>query len=115
MKVFFTIPYPPSQNHYIRRGRGGVYQHPAAVAYKNAVGLLLRAQKVSKVPKPQTVSVTLRFYRPRASGDLDNSFKLPFDACNGLVWDDDSQVKAIHAYQADDKKNPRVEVVVESC
>lgn len=113
--LMLTIPYPPSQNGYLRRARGGVYQHPAARQYKQGVALLLSAQKVTRFQKPEQLSVTLRFYRPRAIGDLDNLLKLPFDALNGMVWDDDSQIVTIRASRHDDKQNPRVEVTIEAC
>jgi Holliday junction resolvase RusA-like endonuclease len=35
-----------------------------------------------------------------------------FDALNGLVWLDDSQVVEIHSFREDDKLNPRVEFLV---
>jgi len=112
--LFCTIPYPPSQNGYLRRGRGGVYQHPAAKAYKQAVALLLKTAVVTKFVKPHRLTVTLHFFRPRAIGDLDNVLKLPFDALNGVLWEDDSQVEEIHAFRLEDKSNPRVEIEVQA-
>ncbi len=58
------------------------------------------------------VAVTLRVFRPQRSGDLDNRLKCLFDALQGVVYANDSQVVEIHAYRFEDKKRPRVEAEV---
>lgn len=45
--------------------------------------------------------------RPR---DNDNASKCLLDACNKLVWRDDSQVKTLHVEQYVDRERPRMEV-----
>jgi Holliday junction resolvase RusA-like endonuclease len=79
-------------------------------AYKLQALLLAKAKKLR--PTEAKVSVELRFFRPRKAGDLDNRIKGLLDALIGVAWDDDDQVVEIHAYRADDKEQPRVEVVV---
>jgi len=112
LKVAFTLPYPPSGNRVTRRGKFHQYESPEAKAYKTGVALLLKSLKVTKFDAQTKIAVTVYIYRPRASGDLDNRLKALLDALNGLVWEDDRQVVEIHAYRAEDKANPRAEVVV---
>ena len=108
----FTLPYPPSVNAYLRHTSRGVYLTKEAKQYKAGVGWKLLAEKVRPIPKPHKVTLTVKAYRPRASGDLDNILKVLLDALNKVAFEDDSQVIELHCYRFDDKLNPRVEVTV---
>lgn len=56
----------------------------------------LKAARVPKFAGP--VKVELHFHRKdKIRCDLDNLIKLAWDAMNGLVYDDDSQVVELHA------------------
>ena len=44
--------------------------------------------------------------------DIDNMLKLVLDACNKLVWADDTQVTEIMAQKIIDKDNPRTEIII---
>ena len=44
--------------------------------------------------------------------DLDNIAKAILDACNGVVWADDSQVQLLSVQRELDRKRPRVEMRV---
>lgn len=52
-------------------------------------------------------------YSDRRRRDLDNAIKAILDACNGVAWDDDSQVDQIHAYRTVAGTVPCVDVTVE--
>lgn len=106
-----TLPYPPSANLYWRSYRGMVVVSREASNYKLMVKL--RCTMAGYVPHQGAVAVTVRLYRPRRSGDLDNRLKVLLDSLNGGAWKDDSQVVELHAYRYDDAKNPRVEVEIE--
>ena len=57
--------------------------------------------------------VEMRFYRSTARPvDLDNLVKLATDACNGVLWLDDSQIVHWVARKERDRDNPRTEVRV---
>ena len=56
-----------------------------------------------------TVSV---FLRNKNHGDLDNYVKLVSDSMNGVAYQDDKQIKEIHAYLWYDKENERTEIEV---
>jgi len=45
--------------------------------------------------------------------DLDNYIKGILDACNNIIWVDDTQVWYIRARRYFDKENPRVNVEIE--
>lgn len=106
-----TLPYPPSANRYWRHFRGKVVKSDEARAYQTEAGWLAKAGGVRIVDGD--LVLTLRFYRPRKAGDLDNRIKVTLDSLNGVAYKDDAQVKELHAYLYDDKDNPRVEVHIE--
>ena len=103
-----TLPLPPSANRYWRTYKGRTVVSEEAKTYKVAAGWMARAAGVEPLRGP--VAVTLRVFRGRKAGDLDNKIKVCLDSLNGIAWDDDSQVVELHAFMADDKQNPRVEV-----
>jgi Holliday junction resolvase RusA-like endonuclease len=65
-----------------------------------------------RVPMLGPVVLTIRVFRPRRLGDLDNTTKVLQDAFTGFAWRDDSQVVEIHAYRFDCPENPRAEVEI---
>ena len=105
-----VLPYPPSANVLWRNMRGRMVESDAARDFKYEV--LIRCRERLIEPICGDVSVTLRVFRPRRSGDLDNRIKATLDALNGLAWHDDSQVAEIHAFRDYDRDNQRVEVEV---
>jgi crossover junction endodeoxyribonuclease RusA len=110
----FTLPYPPSVNTYYRAINRGKF----ATNIMSAEGREYKAIATAKAIQQATgkhsndVGVTLRLFRPRRAGDIDNRLKPVLDALNGIAYDDDSQIAELHAYRRDDKNNPRVEVEV---
>jgi crossover junction endodeoxyribonuclease RusA len=105
-----TLPYPPSTNHLYATVRGRRVLSREGCQYKELAALL--AIQHGLRPVDGEVVVTLRVYRPRRAGDLDNSLKAVLDSVKGLAWHDDSQVKRIEAERFEDKVNPRVEMIV---
>lgn len=106
----FTLPYPPSTNHLFTTVRGNRVKSAEARAYAKTVAGIALSAGVRPIVGP--VSVTIVVYRPRKTGDLDNSFKAILDGLKGIAWADDEQVKRIVADSEDDKDNPRAEVAV---
>jgi len=100
-----TLPVPPSANDYWRY-TGRVFTSDKAAAYKSVVGML----GPNRLTGPVAVNMTV--YRARKSGDLDNFMKVMFDALQGVLYENDSQIVEIHAWREDDKENPRVELLV---
>lgn len=112
-----VLPYPPSANHYkVPTRKPGVWRlTEEAQAFKQECRLRALTQVGADMPLAGAVAVTVRFYRPRKAGDLDNLQKVALDALNGIAWKDDKQIVEIHAYRHDDKSNPRMEIEVTEC
>lgn len=109
VKVFHAqLDYPPSANRYWRTFRNVVVKSKEARAYQAAVKLRFAGRKPMRGP----VTVSLNVFRPKRTGDLDNSIKVLLDALKGIAYVDDSQVVEIHAWRNEDKFNPRVVVKV---
>lgn len=107
------LPYPPSANRYWRTVNSRTYVSEEAKAYKSECGWTARSQSAAGMPFAGPVRLTMRFYRPRKAGDLDNRLKVALDALNGIAFVDDAQVIELHVYRYDDKANPRVEVEIQ--
>jgi Holliday junction resolvase RusA-like endonuclease len=109
--IGLTLPIPPSANRYWRVGRGGhVYVSEEAAAYKDNARWLV--SKIGTGIMQGNLVVTIRVFRARKSGDLDNYIKVLLDALRGACYMDDKQVVEIHAYRDDDRLAPRVEVSI---
>ncbi len=115
--VKLVLPYPPALNTLYGHRVMTVNGRPMAVPYKthehrkyfDGLGAHIGAV-VPFVDVP--LVVTLALFRPRRIGDIDGPIKTLFDALNGRVWTDDSQVVELHIVRRDDKHNPRVEVSI---
>ena len=103
-----TLPFPPSANRYWRSARGRVYVSEEAKAYKASIRNHYGLRKLTPTARP--IKLTIDYYRPRKSGDLDNRIKILGDALQGVIFVNDAQIVDIHARQFDDKTNPRVEL-----
>lgn len=115
----FTIPYPPSLNVYWRNFRGRMVLSSEAKKFKAKVRELFEEDdnltgqdNALSLPTRSAVGLKIDVYRPRKSGDLDNTLKAILDSLNGNLYEDDRQVIEIHAHRHDDKDNPRVEIGV---
>ena len=105
-----TLDYPPSTNRYWRVYNNTVVRSAEATEYVQHVAQICTTAGIQ--PLDGNVSVTIRVYRPRRSGDLDNRLKCCLDALQGYAYHNDSQVFEIHATRHDDPQCPRVEVTV---
>lgn len=110
--IIVTLPYPPSFNHYWRSGPRGIYISAEGKQFKGRARATLMPLRLAPIAGP--VTVTMDFYRPRKTGDLDNNFKCLLDCLQGAAYLNDSQIVEIHARRFDDKENPRVEVTVKA-
>lgn len=107
-----TLPYPPSVNNMYATVHGRRVLSREGRAYKAAAAATALAAGMR--PTAREVAVTVDLYRPRRSGDIDNSLKAVFDSLTGVAWEDDSQVCEVRARRHDtDKRNPRAVVTVE--
>lgn len=76
---------------------------------------LIQAKLMDNLPSnfimfSEPVAVVVEVYKTtqptyKRFGDIDNLIKAVFDAFNGLIWVDDSQVVKVHAYKSYAEKN----------
>ncbi|WP_181790781.1 RusA family crossover junction endodeoxyribonuclease [Myxococcus llanfairpwllgwyngyllgogerychwyrndrobwllllantysiliogogogochensis] len=108
-EVRLVLPYPPSANTYWRPARGrGLVPSDEATAYKASVTRAAMLARILPLVGPVRMAVTV--FRPRKSGDLDNTLKVLNDALNEVAWLDDEQLVVIMAMREDDAAAPRVEL-----
>lgn len=109
-----TLPYPPTANHLKRivviGHHGKLVNTAEAKEYRARVQNRCIVNRV--VPLEGPVAITMRAYRPRRVGDLDNNWKALLDALKGYAYRDDKQVVEQHGYLFDDKQDPRLEVEI---
>ena len=109
-EIKLTLPVPPSANRYWRVRNNRIIVTDEARAYKEEIRYMLN--QFSPIPKDKRVSINFTVFRPAQRGDLDNYNKVMFDALQGLIYVNDSQIVEIHSFRKDDKHNPRVEFLV---
>lgn len=105
-----TLDYPPSANRYWRHDRGVTHRSTQADAY--IAGVVWTCKLAGLEPVTDDVRLSVRVYRPRRAGDLDNTLKVLIDAMRGWAYEDDGQIAEIHAVRFEDKARPRVEVEI---
>lgn len=132
--VINAIPVPePRKRVAVVNGRAKVYTPRAAKVntFKHAAKLAAKCSMKRMSPLTGPLCVELTFVMPRTLNqvwktkpmprmvhdkkpDLDNLQKSTWDALNGIVWQDDSQICEVRASKlvADGSEEPRVVVVV---
>lgn len=71
-------------------------------------------QSVAHIPRTtELIALTMRFYTPDASWDLDNLQKALLDALKGGLYQDDRQVVELHGFLFRGVVKPRIEVQFE--
>lgn len=128
MKITFPVPVPLNAQYRFRTQNGRMYQYMTMEAkrwMKKAHSMIVED---GILPIEGPVKVSINWYRARRSGDVDGRFKLLLDVlqarhkkwmvcgCGGGfgAYLDDAQIDELHMYRYEDKKNPRMEVTVES-
>jgi crossover junction endodeoxyribonuclease RusA len=124
----FTVPGPPRPKERPRRGKGQRWYTPATtVRYEETVRTyaLQAAMRTPGWTPPfarswarsvtnERFRLTLRIFFPdNRRRDGDNCAKAIQDACNRVLWRDDSQIMSLRMDCAVDASSPRVEVEVE--
>jgi crossover junction endodeoxyribonuclease RusA len=104
----WIFPVPPSLNRMYKSWRGRMVKSAEAKAYQKLLGDMLASQ----VPTEKDVKISIKVYRPRKAGDLDNYLKTFLDSLTGYLYVDDKQIQMIVAERFDDKDNPRVELLL---
>ena len=116
-----VLPVPPTSNHYWKpramwkKGKwiGTIYKTAEAKEYCKTVQLIALSADFMPYPKGVQVVFHMVWYRENMRGDLANREKCVEDALQGVLYENDRQIKAKHTEWRLDRANPRVEVWVE--
>lgn len=126
-RLAFTVPGPPvpkararvtSQINIDGKRETRSFTPAKTKAYEKHVAIIASAARSHLRQWPHLdakarFGLSVRVHRSAERGDLDNFIKAISDACNGVAWVDDSQVRRIDgAVYACDKGRERVEVEV---
>lgn len=117
MKLHLTIPLPPSINHAYRYVNGKKIRTKETIAYDAMVQEIakeaMRKQKLKMFPEKVKIKTDWTYYFPdNRIRDTHNSFKIPLDSMEGIVYRNDYWVLVNILDFIIDKDNPRVEIVV---
>ena len=99
LPVGLVLPFPPSVNHYLRRGAGGTIRHTeATLAYLAEVDRIISLLDDPRFPLCGDLTVRIDAYpADRRRRDLDNLLKVPLDALQQAgVYKDDYQICELH-------------------
>lgn len=105
--VSVTLPIPPLNNNHYSHGGGRVFLTNESRAFRTLVKYTIQ-QNLIEGP----VCLSINYYRPRKSGDIDGPLKECMDALQDVLYANDNQVVELHVYRGDDKNNPRLEITV---
>ena len=99
----YTLPWPPSVNHYWRRvligGKPRTLLSKEGREFKQAaVGAVLQQRRGPSAPLSGRLAIAVTLFPPdRRRYDLDNRLKAVLDSLTeARVWEDDRHVKIIH-------------------
>ena len=109
-----ALPLCPSANRYWRTYRGRAVKSPEARNYRAIVATLAQAAQVACIAAPFPVAVTITWQRRERRGDLDNRLKVLLDALQGVAYEDDKQVRELHAFLEDGHSENRMLVTVKA-
>lgn len=110
--ISFTLPYPPSVNHYWKPFRGRMVIGKAGREYRTAALLEICAQNVPRESLSGRLKVEMVIYNPdNRRRDLDNIQKALLDALVvSRVIEDDSNIDELHIVRGPVKKGGSVTV-----
>jgi len=100
-EIAFVVPgRPVPAVRMTQRGKWVKFNAQRYLAYKQQIGWEARKAMGHREPLegPIGVEVTAVISGGRP-GDVDNIAKAILDGCNGVVWEDDRQVVALHVYR----------------
>lgn len=129
--IYLTLPYPISANRYWKNFRGRIVVSKDAVKYKQTIRNIAMAAGIRFLISGRiAIQYTLYPHRPKdwekrvkkdpmhwddtvKCIDLDNAQKVMFDALQGTVFDNDRNIRLIHACRGiPDEKGARIEIVI---
>lgn len=116
--IKLTLPMPPPVNNLYatvlvgKPGQKRSVRIPSREAKQFKLAVDNICSRFRKDPFIGDVAVSVKFFRQRRVGDIDNYFKALLDSLKGFAFNDDKQISWLHAERFEDKENPRVEVEI---
>lgn len=111
----YILPVPPSANRWWRRGKHHTYKSKEAREYQANVPRWLAMQGWSIeecLPLEYGVGIRLIWWRGVHGGDLDKRIGIVWDALQGLLYSNDSQLRESSEEVFDVRYNPHIEIHV---
>ncbi len=122
MSNALVLPVPPTSNHYWKpralynRSKttwiGTIYKTTEAKDYCHTVQVIALLTGFTPYATGVQVVFHMVWYRENMRGDLMNREKCLEDALQGVLYENDRQIKAKHTEWILDRAHPRVEVWV---
>ena len=120
MKLVVEVePLPQTRPRFSKFG--GCYEPAPMKEYKRKIALVANAFMQSNNLEAMTgeLSASVRLYRKykrtsRRYGDCDNHLKAIFDALNGIIYADDSQIVCCSCEKHTDKDKARIEIEIQT-
>lgn len=112
MLMKFTLPMCPPLNSLYRYGRRGMYKIAKARAWETDAIYKIKRVRWDRKPITGTIEMWVHLYLKR-DRDIDGSLKLILDVFEKAgVYENDSQVTVLQVRKQMDKKNPRIEIII---
>jgi crossover junction endodeoxyribonuclease RusA len=113
----FTLPLPPPLNAVYKTGQGRFYKSKKAKDWEQEAYFVIKSQtrrykSLQELTSPLYVGITLFLKRDR---DIDSSMKLLFDLLEDAgIIENDNLIEHLNIKKFMDKKNPRMEIEIET-
>ena len=113
--IEIKLPWSPSVNRVWRNVKGRTILSAEGRSYREAVGMLCLASKITGKRILGRLSVKILVNPPdRRRRDIDNFTKVPLDALTHAgVWMDDSQIDELYVRRLPVKKGGEITVQIE--
>jgi len=116
-KTITLFGNPISTSHIYKitcRGKfGTMYMSKDGKKMKESYMLQAKAQYKDKLLTENLKTTVILYFGDKRKRDHDNYGKLIYDSLEGIVYENDKQIKDGRTVLAYDKENPRAEIVIE--
>lgn len=115
--IIFGIPKPMPRPRVIQRS-GKVWTYVPKTEYKEKIQWVLKDEMIkSKWYKiTSNIYLIVRLYNPNKLADIDNLIKMILDACQGICFNNDRQVRELNVkiiHDKGEKDRTEIEILLE--
>lgn len=109
----FTLPFPPSVNHYWHHGKGQHFISAKGKLYRTSVVAEIARLRLAKRFSDRIGLMVLAHPPDRRKRDLDNMLKAPLDALQHAgVLGDDNQIDDLHIIRGEKVQGGRLDITL---